>query len=48
MTVETHWSETWLGHRGLGRGVRRAREPGTRHNEARDQILDELGRDSDG
>ena len=47
MTVETHWSETWLGTEDWAEAFE-AREPGTPHNEARDQILDELVAISDG
>ena len=41
MTVETHWSDIWLGTEDWAEAFE-AREPGTPHNEARDQILDEL------
>jgi DNA helicase IV len=41
MTVETHWSDIWLSAEDWAEAFE-AREPGTAHNEARDQILDEL------
>jgi DNA helicase IV len=41
MTVETHWSDIWLSAEDWAEAFE-AREPGTPHNEARDQILDEL------
>jgi DNA helicase IV len=41
MTVETHWSDIWLSADDWAEAFE-AREPGTPHNEARDQILDEL------
>jgi superfamily I DNA/RNA helicase len=41
MTVETDWSDIWLSADDWGEAFD-APEPGTPHNEARDQILDEL------
>jgi hypothetical protein len=41
MTVTTHWSDTWLGA-GDWAAAFSAPEPGTPHNEARDQVLEEL------
>ena len=41
MTVETHWGEVWLGADDWAEAFQ-AVEPGTPHNEARDQIWDEL------
>jgi DNA helicase IV len=41
MTVETHWSETWLSADDWAEAFE-APEPGTPHNEARDQIWEEL------
>ncbi len=41
MTVETHWSDIWLSP-GDWTEAFGAPEPGTPHNEARDQIFDEL------
>jgi hypothetical protein len=41
MTVETHWSGIWLSADGWAEAFD-APEPGTPHNEARTQILDEL------
>ena len=41
MTVETHWSDIWLGAEDWAEAFETP-EPGTPHNEARDQILDEL------
>ncbi len=41
MTVETPWSDIWLGADDWAEAFE-APEPGTPHNEARDQILDEL------
>jgi DNA helicase IV len=41
MTVETHWSDIWLSADDWAEAFQ-AREPGTPHNEARDQIFDEL------
>jgi len=41
MTVETHWSDTWLSADDWAEAFE-APEPGTPHNEARDQIFDEL------
>jgi hypothetical protein len=41
MTVETHWSDIWLSADDWAEAFE-APEPGTPHNEARDQILDEL------
>jgi len=41
MTVETHWTDIWLAAEDWAEAFA-AREPGTPHNEARDQILDEL------
>jgi hypothetical protein len=41
MTVETHWSDIWLSADDWAEAFE-AREPGTPHNEARDQIFDEL------
>jgi DNA helicase IV len=41
MTVETHWSDIWLGAEDWAEAFE-AVEPGTPHNEARDQIFDEL------
>ena len=41
MTVETHWSDIWLSADDWAEAFE-APEPATPHNEARDQILDEL------
>jgi DNA helicase IV len=41
MTVETHWSDIWLSTEDWAEAFGAA-EPGTAHNEARDQIRDEL------
>ncbi|MEU3709164.1 RNA polymerase recycling motor ATPase HelR [Streptomyces catenulae] len=41
MTVKTHWSEVWLSPTDWAVAFA-AVEPGTPHNEARDQILEEL------
>jgi hypothetical protein len=41
MTVETHWSDIWLSADDWAEAFA-APEPGTPHNEARDQIFDEL------
>ncbi len=41
MTVETHWSAIWLSADDWAEAFD-APDPGTPHNEARDQILDEL------
>jgi DNA helicase IV len=41
MTVETHWSDIWLSTDDWAEAFGAA-EPGTPHNEARDQILEEL------
>ncbi|MEV6955589.1 RNA polymerase recycling motor ATPase HelR [Streptomyces sp. NPDC051183] len=41
MTVETHWSDIWLSAADWAAAFR-AVEPGTPHNEARDQIREEL------
>ena len=41
MTVETHWSDIWLSAGDWAEAFEAA-EPGTPHNEARDQILEEL------
>ncbi len=41
MVVETHWSDVWLSASDWAEAFR-APEPGTPHNEARDQIWDEL------
>jgi hypothetical protein len=41
MTVETHWSDVWLSADDWAEAFD-AVEPGTPHNEARDQITDEL------
>ncbi len=41
MTVETHWSHIWLSADDWAEAFE-APEPGTPHNEARDQIFDEL------
>ncbi len=41
MTVETHWSDLWLSADDWAEAFGAA-EPGTPHNEARDQIRDEL------
>jgi DNA helicase IV len=41
MTVETHWSDIWLSAADWAEAFE-APEPGTPHNEARVQILDEL------
>ena len=41
MTVETHWSDIWLGAEDWAEAFETP-ELGTPHNEARDQILDEL------
>jgi DNA helicase IV len=41
MTVETHWSDIWLSADDWAEAFE-ATEPGTPHNEARDQIFDEL------
>jgi hypothetical protein len=41
MTVTTHWSDTWLSA-GDWAAAFDAPEPGTPHNEARDQVLEEL------
>jgi DNA helicase IV len=41
MTVETNWSDIWLSADDWAEAFE-AREPGTPHNEARDQILAEL------
>ncbi|HEY5360413.1 MAG TPA: RNA polymerase recycling motor ATPase HelR [Streptosporangiaceae bacterium] len=41
MTVETHWSDIWLSADDWAEAFE-APEPGTPHNEARDQILEEL------
>jgi DNA helicase IV len=41
MTVETHWSDIWLSADDWAEAFGAA-EPGTPHNEARDQILEEL------
>ncbi|MFL6073139.1 MAG: RNA polymerase recycling motor ATPase HelR [Mycobacteriales bacterium] len=43
MTVETHWSDIWLGPEDWTEAFE-APEPGTPHNEARDQIWAELVR----
>jgi hypothetical protein len=41
MTVQTHWSDIWLSADDWAEAFE-APEPGTPHNEARDQIFDEL------
>jgi hypothetical protein len=41
MTVETHWSDIWLSADDWAEAFE-APDPGTPHNEARDQIFDEL------
>ncbi|MFG6198134.1 RNA polymerase recycling motor ATPase HelR [Nonomuraea sp. JJY05] len=41
MTVTTHWSDIWLGPEDWAEAFEAA-EPGTPHNEARDQIWEEL------
>jgi hypothetical protein len=41
MTVETHWSDLWLSADDWAEAFE-APDPGTPHNEARDQILEEL------
>src|SRR2546423_7121246 len=41
MTVETHWSDIWLGAEEWAEAFGAA-EPGTPHNEARDQVWAEL------
>ena len=41
MTVETHWSDIWLSADDWAEAFE-APEPGTPHNEARDQIWEEL------
>jgi hypothetical protein len=41
MTVETHWSDTWLSADDWAEAFE-APDPATPHNEARDQIFDEL------
>jgi hypothetical protein len=41
MTVETHWSDIWLSADDWAEAFE-APEPGTPHNEARDQIWDEM------
>ncbi|MGB8383037.1 MAG: RNA polymerase recycling motor ATPase HelR, partial [Dermatophilaceae bacterium] len=41
MTVETHWSEVWLSATDWAEAFE-APDPGTPHNEAREQIWDEL------
>ncbi|SEG87973.1 DNA helicase IV [Thermomonospora echinospora] len=41
MTVTTHWSDVWLSPEDWAEAFE-APEPGTPHNEARDQILEEL------
>jgi DNA helicase IV len=41
MTVETHWSDIWLSADDWAEAFE-ASDPGTPHNEARDQIFDEL------
>jgi hypothetical protein len=41
MTVETHWSDIWLSAEDWAEAFGAA-DPGTPHNEARDQILEEL------
>ncbi|GAA4434111.1 RNA polymerase recycling motor ATPase HelR [Georgenia halophila] len=41
MTVETHWSDVWLSAADWAEAFD-APEPGTPHNEARDQVWDEL------
>ncbi|MFC5749809.1 RNA polymerase recycling motor ATPase HelR [Actinomadura rugatobispora] len=41
MTVTTHWSDVWLSADDWAEAFR-APDPGTPHNEARDQILEEL------
>lgn len=41
MTVETHWSDIWLSPRDWAAAFE-AVEPGTPHNEAHDQIMEEL------
>jgi DNA helicase IV len=41
MTVETHWSDIWLSADDWAEAFEAA-EPGTPHNEARDQIFEEL------
>jgi hypothetical protein len=41
MTVQTHWSDIWLSADDWAEAFE-ATEPGTPHNEARDQIFDEL------
>jgi hypothetical protein len=41
MTVETHWSKVWLSAGDWAEALD-APDPGTPHNEARDQILEEL------
>jgi hypothetical protein len=41
MTVDTHWSDIWLSAEDWAEAFE-APEPGTPHNEARDQIFDEL------
>jgi DNA helicase IV len=43
MTIETPWSDVWLGADDWAEAFD-APEPGTAHNEAREQILDELVR----
>ncbi|WP_205856403.1 RNA polymerase recycling motor ATPase HelR, partial [Phytoactinopolyspora endophytica] len=41
MTVETHWSDIWLSTADWAEAFEAA-EPGTAHNEARDQVWEEL------
>jgi hypothetical protein len=41
MTVETHWSDIWLSPEDWAEAFEAA-EPGTPHNEAREQILEQL------
>ena len=41
MTVETYWSDIWLSAGDWAQAFE-APEPGTPHNEARDQIWEEL------
>ena len=41
MTVETHWSDIWLSADDWAEAFE-APDPGTPHNEARDQVLEEL------
>jgi hypothetical protein len=41
MSVETHWSDVWLGAHDWAEAFE-SPDPGTPHNEARDQVWDEL------